>query len=156
MPKFPAEVEESIVVAAARERAYAYLWDVARSSACIPALASCEPLGDATYCFTSKPRSAGPVSLAARYTARYEGHEPDRIRFVSIDAAGDNTDVDGTLLFEDAGAEGTRITLRQMIAPDTPVPRLLQGVIRSFVEREAAGAVREFLHNVKRALEGSA
>jgi len=38
---------------------------------------------------------------------------------------------------------------------DTPVPRLLQGLIRSFVEREAATAVEQYLANVKRALEAS-
>jgi len=33
--------------------------------------------------------------------------------------------------------------------------RLLQGLIRSFVEREAAAAVEQYLANVKRALEAS-
>jgi hypothetical protein len=41
----------------------------------------------------------------------------------------------------------------QTIAPDTPVPRLLQGLIRSFVQNEAASAVRGFLDNVRRELE---
>lgn len=33
------------------------------------------------------------------------------------------------------------------------VPRLLQGLLRSFVESEAAGAVKQYLANVKRVLE---
>jgi len=33
------------------------------------------------------------------------------------------------------------------------VPRLLQGLIRSFVEREASSAVRGFLDNVRREVE---
>jgi hypothetical protein len=41
----------------------------------------------------------------------------------------------------------------QTIAPDTPVPRLMQGLIRSFVQREAASAVHGFLDNVRREME---
>jgi len=40
-----------------------------------------------------------------------------------------------------------------MIAPDTPIPWLLQTLVRSFVEREAAEGVERYLANVKRALE---
>jgi len=43
--------------------------------------------------------------------------------------------------------------LKQTLAPDTPVPRLLQGFLRSFVEKEAAEGLKEYLANIKRALE---
>jgi hypothetical protein len=36
------------------------------------------------------------------------------------------------------------------------VPRLLQGLIRSFVESEAADTVKSYLANIKRALESKA
>jgi hypothetical protein len=36
------------------------------------------------------------------------------------------------------------------------VPRLFQGLIRSFVESEAADAVKQYLANVKRSLEKTA
>ena len=52
------------------------------------------------------------------------------------------------------GADATKITLRQKLAPDTPVPALLQGLIRGLVAKEAAAAVNEYLANVKRAIEG--
>ncbi len=42
-----------------------------------------------------------------------------------------------------------------MVAPDTPVPRLVQGLIKSFVEKEAGEAVQQYLANVKRTLETS-
>jgi hypothetical protein len=66
----------------------------------------------------------------ARYTARYEGNGLDTIRLAA-----------------------TRVRFAQTIAPDTPVPRLLQGLIRSFVQREAASAVRRLLDNVRREVE---
>src|SRR5262249_1993763 len=56
-------------------------------------------------------------------------------------------------VLERAAETATRVRLTQMIAPDTPVPRLVQGLIRSFVQREAASAVRGFLDNVRRELE---
>jgi len=43
-----------------------------------------------------------------------------------------NTDVRGTLVLERTAGDGTRVRLTQTIAPDTPVPRLLQGLLRSF------------------------
>src|SRR5262249_56224584 len=84
MPKFPTDVNESVTIAAPRERVYAYFWDVAGSSHCVPDLATCERVGADTYHFVSRERSAGPVSMVARYTARYEGNGVDRIPFDTI------------------------------------------------------------------------
>jgi hypothetical protein len=157
MAKFPTEVEESVVVGVPLPRTYAFLWDVAGSARCIEGLESCTPVGDATYRFVHGERSSGPVSLVVRYTSRYHGNGTDEIRYRSIAAAGDNTDVDGFIRLAADGPGGTRIVLRQMLAPETPVPRLLQGLIRGFVEREASEGVRRYLAAVKRALEaGSA
>ncbi|HUI25196.1 MAG TPA: hypothetical protein VL403_03855, partial [Candidatus Kryptonia bacterium] len=77
----------------------------------------------------------------------------DEIRFEGTAAKDDNTDVTGVLKLKASGADATKITLRQTLAPDTPVPRLLQGLIRSFVEREAADAVKQYLAKVKQTLE---
>jgi len=153
MAKFPTDVNESVTIAAPRERVYAYLWDVVGSSHCVPDLATCERVGPDTYRFISRERSAGPVSMVARYTARYEGNSVDTIRFESLPAESDNTDVRGTIALENAAEAGVRVHFTQMIAPDTPVPRLLQGLIRSFVQREAASAVRGFLDNIRREVE---
>lgn len=155
MAKFPTDVDESVTIAAPRERVYAYLWDVAGSSRCVPDLATCERVGPDTYRFVSRERSAGPVSMVARYTARYEGNGVDTIRFESLSLEGDNTDVRGMIALESASDAATRVRLTQMIAPDTPVPRLVQGLIRSFVQREAASAVRGFLDNVRREVEAA-
>jgi carbon monoxide dehydrogenase subunit G len=153
MAKFPTEVEKSVTVNVPLAQAYAYIWDVVGSSDCVPGLASCKPVGADTYRFQFEERSTGPVSLVPIYTARYEGNGTDRITFKGLAAKGDNTDVDGTIRLEAKGDASTRIVLRQMVAPDTPVPRLVQGLIRSFVEREAADAVKQYLANLKRALE---
>ena len=153
MAKFPTDVDESVTIAAPRERVYAYFWDVVGSSRCVPDLAICERVGPDTYHFISKERSAGPVSMVARYTARYEGNGVDRIHFESLPVEGDNTDIHGTIVLEGTSENGTRVRLTQTIAPDTPVPRLVQGVIRSFVQREAAASVRGFLSNVQQELE---
>src|SRR5215831_10399140 len=123
MPKFRTDVDESVTIAAPRERVYAYFWDVVGSSRCVPDLATCERVGADTYRFVSRERSAGPVSMVARYTARYEGNGVDRIRFESLPVEGDNTDVRGTIALEKAGAAATQVVLTQTIAPDTPVPR---------------------------------
>ena len=152
MAKFPTDVDESVTIAAPRERVYAYLWDVVGSSRCVPDLATCERVGPDTYRFVSRERSAGPVSMVARYTARYEGNGVDRIRLESLPVEGDNTDIHGTIVLEGTSENGTRVRLTQTIAPDTPVPRLVQGVIRSFVQREAVASVRGFLGNVRREL----
>src|SRR5215831_2872439 len=153
MAKFPTDVDESVTIAAPRERVYAYLWDVVGSSRCVPDLATCERVGPDTYHFASRERSAGPVSMVARYTAHYEGNGVDTIRFESLPVENDNTDVRGTIALEKEADAGTRVRFTQMIAPDTPVPRLLQGLIGSFVQREAASAVRGFLGNVQREME---
>ena len=155
MAKFPTEVERSVVVRVPVTRAYEYLADVARSAGCIPSIARCERVGDDTWRFTSKERSIGPLTMSVRYTARYERNGRDRIVFRSVGAEGDNADVDGTFSLCAVDEDTTRIELRQMIAPETPVPRLLQGMIRSFVEREAAGEIEQFLDGVRRALEGA-
>src|SRR5262245_26863682 len=153
MPKFPTDVNESVTIAAPRERVYAYFCDVVGSSHCLPDLATSERAGADTYRFISRERSAGPVSMVARYTARYEGNSVDTIRFESLPVESDNTDVRGVIALEKAGEADTRVVLTQTIAPDTPVPRLLQGLVRSFVQREAASAVRGFLDNVRREME---
>jgi len=153
MAKFPTEVERSVTVNVPLAKAYAYLWDVVGSSSCIPGLDKCKPVGKDTYRFAYEERSTGPVSLIVRYTAFYEGNGTDRITFKGTAAKDDNTDVNGTIRLH-ANGDATKITLRQMIAPDTPIPRLLQSLIKSFVEREAAEGVRQYLANVKRALEG--
>jgi len=153
MAKFPTEADESVTIAAPRERVYAYLWDVVGSSHCVPDLASCERVDADTYRFVSRERSAGPVSMVARYTARYEGNGVDTIRFESLPIEEDNTDVCGTFVLESVADTSTRVRVTQTIAPDTPVPRLMQGLIRSFVQREAASAVRGFLDNVRQAIE---
>jgi carbon monoxide dehydrogenase subunit G len=153
MAKFPTEVERSVTVKVPLERAYSYLWDVVGSSACIPGIKKCKRVGDDTYHFLYNERSTGPVNMVVQYTARYEGNGKDRIRFEGTGAQTDNTDVTGLIRLQPSGPDSTRITLRQTVAPDTPVPRLLQGLIRSFVESEAADAVKEYLANVKRTLE---
>ena len=153
MAKFPTDVDESVTIAAPRERVYSYLWDVVGASHCVPDLATCERVGPDTYRFVSRERSAGPVSMVARYTARYEGNGVDTIRFESLPLEGENTDVRGTIVLEQAAESATQVRFTQTIAPDTPVPRLVQGLIRSFVEREAASAVRGFLDNVRREVE---
>ena len=153
MAKFPTEVDESVTIAAPRERVYAFLWDVVGSSHCVPDLATCEQIGPDTYRFVSRERSAGPVSMVARYTARYEGNGVDTIRFESLPIESDNTDVRGVIALEEGAPAVTRVHFTQMIAPDTPVPRLVQGLIRSFVQREAASAIRGFLDNVRREVE---
>jgi hypothetical protein len=122
MAKFPTDVDESVTIAAPRERVYAYLWDVVGSSRCVPDLAT-ERLGPDTYRFVSRERSAGPVSMVARYTAHYEGNGVDRIRFESLPVEGDNTDVRGTIVLERTAETTTRVRFTQTIAPDTPVPR---------------------------------
>jgi carbon monoxide dehydrogenase subunit G len=156
MAKFPTEVEKSITVNLPLQAVYAYLWDVVGSSGCIPGLEHCKATADDTYRFRFQERSTGPFSMKLQYTARYEGNGKNRISFESINATGDNGDCKGVLRLQASGAAATRITLKQMIAPDTPVPRLLQGLVRSFVESEAADGVKQYLANVKRALEGGA
>jgi carbon monoxide dehydrogenase subunit G len=156
MAKFPTEVERSVTVKVPLETAYNYLWDVVGSSVCIPGLDKCKRVGQDTYHFLYDERSTGPVSMVIKYTARFEGNGKDKIMFEGTGAASDNTDVSGLIRFQPNGPDSTRIVLRQSLAPDTPVPRLLQGLIRSFVESEAADAVKQYLANIKRALEKSA
>jgi carbon monoxide dehydrogenase subunit G len=156
MAKFPTEVEESVIVAVPPAHAYEYLRDVVRSSAAIPGLARCEPAGTNTYRFTYAERSQGPIRLTVRYTARYSGDGRTWIAFEGIAAPEDNTDVSGEIRVEPVAANTTRVTVRHMLAPDTPVPRLLQGLVRGHVEREARAGLSQFLGGVKRALEGDA
>jgi carbon monoxide dehydrogenase subunit G len=152
MAKFPTEVERSIDVDIAPDRAYSYLADVVGSSPCVPGLDRCEAVGTDTYRFTFEERSTGPISMIVCYTARYDRNGKDTISYRGTGAPGDNTDVEGTIRIEPHGS-GTRITMQQKVAPDTPVPRLVQGLVRSFVEREATAAVDEYLANVSRALK---
>ncbi|HXC52544.1 MAG TPA: SRPBCC family protein [Candidatus Limnocylindrales bacterium] len=151
MAKFPTEIEESVTVPAPVDEVYAFLWDVVGSSICIPGIDRCESVGPETYRFIYKERSTGPVSMIVRYTARYRGNGKDEITFEGISAGDDNTDVRGQLRLAGEGAN-TRITLKQRLAPDTPVPWLLQSLIRSFVEAETAGAARDYLANLRKSL----
>jgi carbon monoxide dehydrogenase subunit G len=153
MAKIPTDVERSITVRVPLERAYAYLWDVVTSSHCIPRLASCTSVAPDTYRFVYEERSTGPISMVAQYTAHYEGNGRDRIAFGGTGATGDNTDVSGVISLRSRGVDATHITLRQHLAPDTPIPRLLSGLVHSFVERETSDGVAAYLPNVKRALE---
>jgi carbon monoxide dehydrogenase subunit G len=154
MAKFPTDIERSVTVKAPLAPVYEFLWDVVGSSRCIPGIANCTAAGTDTFRFVYEPRSTGPVSLTVQYTSQYQGNGKDSIQFKGTGATGDNTDVEGSIRLEPAGADSTRIVIRQMLAPDTPVPRLLQGVVRPIVEREAAAGVESYLDNVKRALEG--
>ena len=153
MAKFPTEVERSVTAKVPLARAYAYFWDVVGSSECIPGIDSCKRVGDDTYRFLYKERSSGPVSMTVQYTAQYEGNGTDKISFEGTNAKGDNTEVSGVIKLQPSGSEATKISLRQTLAPDTPVPRLLQGFLKSYVEKEAAEALKQFLANVKRRLE---
>jgi carbon monoxide dehydrogenase subunit G len=153
MAKFPTEVERSVTVKVPLARAYEYLWDVVGSSACVPGIDTCKRVGKDTYRFVYLERSTGPVSMVVQYTARYEGNGTDTITFEGTGTGKDNTDVSGVIRLQPSGAEATKIVMRQTLAPDTPVPRLLQGFLKSFVEKEATEAVKQYLVNVKRALE---
>ncbi len=152
MAKFPTTVESSVTVKVPLGRAYEFMWDVVGSSACIPGLEKCKAVGEDTYQFVYEERSTGPVSLTVRYTSRYQGNGTDTITFESFGKKGDNTDVEGLIKLKPKDDSNTRITLKQMLAPDTPVPTLLQGLIRGFVESEATAAVKQYLANVKATL----
>ena len=153
MAKFPTEVERSVTVKVPIAKAYKYLWDVVRSSSCIPEIDTCEKAGKDTFRFCFQEKSAGPISLTVRYTCKYEGNGSDEITFESTAAEEDNTDVSGRIRFKASGDDATKIVLWQRVAPDTPVPTLLQGFVRSRVEKESGEAVRQYLANVKKALE---
>ena len=153
MAKFPTEVEKSITVQVPIAEVYKYLWDVVGSSDCVPGLDQCKRVAKNTFRFTLQERSTGPVSMRVRYTAKYEGNGKDTITYESVDADGDNTEVAGEIRLQPSGKGATKILLRQKAAPDSPVPRLLQGLIRSFVDKEAAETVRQYLANVKQTLE---
>lgn len=156
MAKFPTEAEHSITVHVPLARVYKYLWNVVGSSECIPGLKNCKKTGAKdTYHFHFEERSTGPLSMTVRYTAKYEGNGKDLIAFASIGGKDDNTDVDGSLTLHSSGPQATKVTLRQMTAPDTPVPRLLQGLVRSFVESETSDAVKQYLQNMKKNLEAA-
>lgn len=155
MAKFPTEVESSVTVKAPIEKAYKYLWDVVGSSKCIPGLASCKKVATNTYQFVYEERSTAGIAITVQYTAAYKGDGKGVITFVGAPAKGDNTDVDGEIRLEKAGT-GTKITLRQMVAPDTPVPSLLQRLVKSFAEKEASTSLKDYLANVRKTLEAKA
>ena len=152
MAKFPTEVERSVTVKAPLAKCYDFFWDVVGTSPCIIALDTCKKLGKDRYRFVFEERSAGMISLTVKYTCKYAGNGVDEIDFESIGAKDDNTDVQGRFRFKASG-ESTKVTLWQRLAPDTPVPTLLQGFVRSTVEKEAGDAIRQFLANAKRELE---
>ncbi len=153
MAKFPTDVERSITVKVPLARVYAYLWDVPGSARCIPRLDRCEEVGENTYRFVYAKRQYGPVSMTPCYTTRFEGNGTDVIRACASSAEGDNTEGSGVLRLKFQGGGATRVSMRQKIIPDTPVPRLAQPLIRGFVEREACDAVGQYLANLKRTLE---
>lgn len=153
MAKFPTEIERSITIDVGVPEAYAFFWKVAQSAKCIPGIDRCEKAGKDTYRFVFEERSTGPVSLVVCYTAKYQGNGADEITFKSVGAEGDNSDVDGRIRLKAAGDASTKVSLWQRFAPETPVPSLLQGFIRSYVEKEAGEAVRQYLANAKKALE---
>lgn len=156
MAKFPTEVTQSAVVPVSLADAYAFFWDVAASARCIPGLAHCETLGGDIYRFVFEERSTGPVSMTVQYTAGYTGNGTDEIRFEGTNAPGDNTDVSGVIRLERAGERETKVVLTQTLAPDTPVPRLLQSLIKSYVQGEAAKAAGDYVANATRTLGDSA
>lgn len=153
MAKFPTDVEGSITVRVPLTRVYTYLSDISASAACIPGLERCEKVGDDTYRFVYARRQYGPVSMVPRYTSRFEGNGRDRIRAAATCAEGDNTEGSGSLRLQARGEAVTRIVMRQKIIPETPLPRLAQGLVRSFVENEARQAVQQYLSRVKEVLE---
>jgi carbon monoxide dehydrogenase subunit G len=152
MAKFPTEVTETTVLPVPLGDAYRFFWDVPTSARCIPGLDRCERGDPGVYRFVFEERSTGPVSMCVTYTAKYTGNGTDEIRFASTGAEGDNTDVDGVVRLERIDDGHTRVTVKQMLAPDTPVPRLLQSLIKSYVQGEAAQAASDYLKNVTRAL----
>ena len=152
MAKFPTEVEQTTTVSVPLVHAYDFFWDVVTSARCIPGIDRCEKVGEDTFRFVYEERSTGPVSMVVRYTAHYAGNGTDEIRYHGVGAADDNTDVEGLIRLAPSGDGATRVTIRQTIAPETPVPRLLQGVLRSFVQREAEAAVEQYLAAVQRTL----
>lgn len=153
MAKFPTTVEKSVTIHVPIAEVYAFLWDVLVASKCLPGIDSCTAVGNDVYEFILQERSTGPVSLVVRYNARFEGNGTDRIAFRGIGAAQDNTDIEGEFRLKAANAGSTRVTLKQFVAPETPVPRLLQGFLKSFVESEAADTVQGYLLNLKAELE---
>jgi carbon monoxide dehydrogenase subunit G len=153
MAKFPTEVERSVTVHVPIAKAYKFFWNVVGSASCIPGLDQCKKVGKNTYEFVYEPRSTGPITMIARYTAKYEGNGKDSISFNSIAGKEDNTDVEGEIQLQPSGKDATKVVLKQTLAPDTPVPRLLQSLIRSFVDKEAADTAKQYLANVKSTLE---
>lgn len=155
MAKFPTEVERSVTVQVPLAKAYKFFWNVAGSASCIPGIDKCKKVGKDTYEFVYQERTTGPVTLIARYTAKYEGNGKDAISFTSVPGKEDNTDVAGEIRLQASGKDATKVMLKQTLAPDTPVPRLLQSLIRSFVDKEASDTAKQYLSNVKNTLEGA-
>ncbi|MDP3936730.1 MAG: SRPBCC family protein [Deltaproteobacteria bacterium] len=154
MARFPTDAKRSITVKVPLARTYKFFWDVPGHAKLIPGLDSCKRVGPDIYRFVYEPRSTGPVTITAQYTARYKGNGKDEIKYEGMANNGDNTDIAGVIRLDEAGDKGTKVTIQQTIAPDTPVPKLVQGLVRSFVEREASNALKEFLENIKKELQG--
>ena len=83
--------------------------------------------------------------MTVQYTARYENDGKSAISFASTTRQGRQHRRGRRDPAAEERGRGTKITLRQKLAPDTPVPTLLQGLIRGFVEKEAANAAAEYL-----------
>ena len=154
MAKFPTEVERSIRIRVPLAKAYKHFWDVVTSAQHIPGIDQCERVAKDTYRFTYHEKARGPVKLVVCYTVRYRGNGSDTISYESLAAPGDNTDVRGGFQLAANGAKETMVVLRQMLAPEVPIPRLMQGLVKPFVEREAADGIERYLDAVKGVLEG--
>jgi len=154
MSKFPTEVEHAIDISTPIEQIYAHFWNVTSTAKLIPGLLSCKPSGKDTYRFAYEERSQGPISIAVVYTSHYTGNGTDLIEYEGIGAAGDNADVNGTIKLQTQKGQ-VHVTLRQMLSPELPMPRLLQSLVRPFVERQASDGMKQYLSNVKRSLTGT-
>lgn len=146
------EIERAVLVAAPLERTYALLWDVPASMRGMPGLTHCERVGPDRYRFVHVELAAGTLRVAPRYTADYRGNGRDRIAFTPVRDPDDVLEVEGELRLAPGRRGGTRVELRQRLAAELPVPRLLRGRARSLGEREAGRVIERFLAGVREAL----
>lgn len=153
MPKFPTEAEHSVTVKAPIEAVYKHFWNVVSTAKQIPGIESCKSVGKDLYRFVYEERSQGPVTICVRYTSQYEGNGTNQITYKSVASGDDNADVEGKIKLQSKGPGSTKITLWQMMAPELPVPRLLQPLARPIVQRETSEGLRGYLENVKQLLE---
>lgn len=154
MSRFPTRAEKSIVIAAPASAVYSYVWNVASACRGIPGLSVSRHGAEDTYRFEYSNDSQGPVTLQVRYTAKFIGNGKDKIRYFSSPTDGEDTaEVEGCVLIREIGPGKAQLTLRQELAPETPVPRFLPNLLRAYVQTEATAAVEAYLRNAKRNLE---